>query len=84
MFAPVGVAGESLKIAPPLTISEAALHESIAVFEESVDDVLRPYTILERSAKNTVVNTWWQETYTKKAQRKKILKMTVNPPPLLS
>jgi 4-aminobutyrate aminotransferase / (S)-3-amino-2-methylpropionate transaminase / 5-aminovalerate transaminase len=40
MFAPVGVAGECLKIAPPLTISEAALRESIAVFEEAVEEVL--------------------------------------------
>ena len=40
MFAPVGVAGECLKIAPPLTISEAALRESIAVFEDAVDEVL--------------------------------------------
>jgi 4-aminobutyrate aminotransferase / (S)-3-amino-2-methylpropionate transaminase / 5-aminovalerate transaminase len=40
MFAPVGVAGECLKIAPPLTISEPALRESIAVFEEAVDHVL--------------------------------------------
>ncbi|MDD5482898.1 MAG: aminotransferase class III-fold pyridoxal phosphate-dependent enzyme [Kiritimatiellae bacterium] len=40
MFAPVGVAGECLKIAPPLTISEDALRESIAVFEEAVDSVL--------------------------------------------
>ena len=42
MFAPVGVAGECLKVAPPLTISEAALRESIAVFEEAVDEVLSP------------------------------------------
>jgi 4-aminobutyrate aminotransferase / (S)-3-amino-2-methylpropionate transaminase / 5-aminovalerate transaminase len=40
MFAPVGVAGECLKVAPPLTISEPALRESIAVFEEAVDEVL--------------------------------------------
>ena len=40
MFAPVGVAGECLKVAPPLTISEAALRESLAVFEEAVDEVL--------------------------------------------
>jgi 4-aminobutyrate aminotransferase-like enzyme len=40
MFAPVGIAGECLKVAPPLTISEAALRESIAVFEEAVDEVL--------------------------------------------
>ncbi|MHB1191230.1 MAG: aspartate aminotransferase family protein [Armatimonadota bacterium] len=40
MFAPVGIAGECLKIAPPLTITEEALRESIAVFEEAVDEVL--------------------------------------------
>jgi 4-aminobutyrate aminotransferase-like enzyme len=44
MFAPVGVAGECLKIAPPLTISDAALRESIAVFEEAVDECLHPRT----------------------------------------
>jgi 4-aminobutyrate aminotransferase-like enzyme len=41
MFAPVGIAGECLKVAPPLTISEAALRESIDVFEEAVEEVLR-------------------------------------------
>ena len=40
MFAPVGVAGECLKICPPLTISEDALRESISVFEEAIDEVL--------------------------------------------
>jgi 4-aminobutyrate aminotransferase-like enzyme len=40
MFAPVGVGGECLKVAPPLTISAAALRESIAVFEEAVDEVM--------------------------------------------
>ena len=40
MFAPVGIAGECLKIAPPLTIKEDALRESIAVFEEAIDSVL--------------------------------------------
>lgn len=40
MFAPVGIGGECLKIAPPLTINEEALRESIAVFEEAVDEVL--------------------------------------------
>lgn len=40
MFAPVGVGGECLKIAPPLTISAAALRESVAVFEEAVDEVM--------------------------------------------
>jgi len=36
MFAPVGVAGECVKIAPPLTIPEDALRESLDVFEEAV------------------------------------------------
>ncbi|MBT3294502.1 MAG: aminotransferase class III-fold pyridoxal phosphate-dependent enzyme [Verrucomicrobia bacterium] len=40
MFAPVGIGGECLKIAPPLVIEEAALRESIAVFEEAIDEVL--------------------------------------------
>jgi 4-aminobutyrate aminotransferase-like enzyme len=40
MFAPVGGSGECLKIAPPLTIAEDALLESLQVFEEAVDDVL--------------------------------------------
>lgn len=40
MFAPVGLAGECLKIAPPLTITEEALRESLKVFEEAIDEVL--------------------------------------------
>jgi 4-aminobutyrate aminotransferase/(S)-3-amino-2-methylpropionate transaminase len=40
MFAPVGIGGECLKIAPPLTIEKEALLESIEVFEEAVDEVL--------------------------------------------
>ena len=40
MFAPVGVAGECLKIAPPLVINEEALRESIQVLEEACDEVL--------------------------------------------
>lgn len=40
MFAPVGIAGECLKIAPPLIISEEALRESIQVFEEACDEIL--------------------------------------------
>ena len=40
MFAPVGIAGECLKIAPPLTISEEALRESIGVFAEACREVL--------------------------------------------
>jgi 4-aminobutyrate aminotransferase / (S)-3-amino-2-methylpropionate transaminase / 5-aminovalerate transaminase len=42
MFAPVGVAGECLKIAPPLTISREALRESLEVFAVAVDEVLAP------------------------------------------
>jgi 4-aminobutyrate aminotransferase-like enzyme len=40
MFAPVGIGGECLKIAPPLTITEEALRESLQVFEEACDEVL--------------------------------------------
>lgn len=40
MFAPVGIGGECLKIAPPLTITKDALVEAIKVFEEAVDEVL--------------------------------------------
>jgi 4-aminobutyrate aminotransferase-like enzyme len=40
MFAPVGIGGECLKIAPPLSITTPALLESIQVFEEAIDDVL--------------------------------------------
>jgi 4-aminobutyrate aminotransferase/(S)-3-amino-2-methylpropionate transaminase len=40
MFAPVGIAGECLKIAPPLTIAQDALVESAQAFEEAVDEVL--------------------------------------------
>ena len=40
MFAPVGIAGECLKISPPLVIPEEALRESIGVFEEACDQVL--------------------------------------------
>jgi 4-aminobutyrate aminotransferase-like enzyme len=40
MFAPVGVAGECVKIAPPLVINEEALQEGIGVLEEACDEVL--------------------------------------------
>ncbi|MGA2632500.1 MAG: aspartate aminotransferase family protein [Terriglobia bacterium] len=40
MFAPVGAGGECIKIAPPLTITEDALRESIQVLEEALDEVL--------------------------------------------
>jgi len=41
MFAPVGIAGECIKIAPPLIITEEALREGIAVLTEACDEVLR-------------------------------------------
>jgi 4-aminobutyrate aminotransferase-like enzyme len=41
MFAPVGIGGECVKIAPPLSIEEEALRESVAVFEEAVHAVLK-------------------------------------------
>ena len=40
MFAPVGSSGECVKIAPPLCITEDALRESIAVFDETVAEVI--------------------------------------------
>ncbi len=40
MFAPVGIAGECLKIAPPLVITKEALREGIEVFEQACDEVL--------------------------------------------
>ncbi|MBD3308155.1 aminotransferase class III-fold pyridoxal phosphate-dependent enzyme [candidate division KSB3 bacterium] len=40
MFAPVGVGGECIKIAPPLTIPEDALLESVAVLAEACDEIL--------------------------------------------
>lgn len=40
MFAPVGVAGECLKICPPLVISKKALLEGIEVLEKACDEIL--------------------------------------------
>ena len=40
MFAPVGIAGECVKIAPPLNITEDALREGLLVLEEACDEVL--------------------------------------------
>ncbi|MCX7028835.1 MAG: aspartate aminotransferase family protein [Spirochaetes bacterium] len=40
MFAPVGVAGECIKIAPPLDTSREALDEGLAVLGEAIDEVL--------------------------------------------
>ncbi len=40
MFAPVGYAGASVKVSPPLVIGEEALRESISVLEEAIATVL--------------------------------------------
>jgi 4-aminobutyrate aminotransferase-like enzyme len=41
MFAPVGVAGECIKIAPALDISREALEEGLATLGEAMDEALR-------------------------------------------
>jgi len=40
-FAPVGAWGQTLKIAPPLTISEPAVREGLSVLEEAITEVLK-------------------------------------------
>jgi len=41
MFAPVGYAGASVKISPPLMITEDAIRESISVLEEAVQEAVQ-------------------------------------------
>ncbi len=41
-FAPVGAWGQTVKIAPPLTIGEEALREGSAVLAETVEEALQP------------------------------------------
>ncbi|MBN3034677.1 MAG: aminotransferase class III-fold pyridoxal phosphate-dependent enzyme [Bacteroidales bacterium] len=40
MFAPVGIAGECLKISPPLVITKEALIEGLHTLEEACDEIL--------------------------------------------
>ena len=40
-FAPVGAWGQTVKIAPPLTISEDAVQEGLAVLAEAIDEAVR-------------------------------------------
>jgi len=40
LFAPAGVGGECIKIAPPLVTTEEALREGIATLEEACDEVV--------------------------------------------
>jgi 4-aminobutyrate aminotransferase-like enzyme len=43
LFSPVGYNGSTVKIAPPLCITEEALLESLAAFEEAVtESLVRP------------------------------------------
>jgi 4-aminobutyrate aminotransferase / (S)-3-amino-2-methylpropionate transaminase / 5-aminovalerate transaminase len=39
LFAPVGAWGQTVKIAPPLTITEEALREGLAVLAQSIDQL---------------------------------------------
>ena len=39
-FAPVGAWGQTVKISPPLTITQAAVEEGLAVLSESVDEAV--------------------------------------------
>ncbi len=41
MFAPVGIGGGCVKIAPPLCINEEALKEGCGVIREAIVEVLR-------------------------------------------
>ena len=40
LFAPVGYAGASVKISPPLVIEEDAIREGIGVLEEAMEEVI--------------------------------------------
>jgi 4-aminobutyrate aminotransferase/diaminobutyrate-pyruvate transaminase/4-aminobutyrate aminotransferase/(S)-3-amino-2-methylpropionate transaminase len=40
LFAPVGYAGASVKISPPLVIEEDAIREGVAVLEEAMQEVI--------------------------------------------
>jgi 4-aminobutyrate aminotransferase-like enzyme len=39
-FSPVGAWGQTVKIAPPLTITEGAVREGLAVLGEAVDEAV--------------------------------------------
>ncbi len=40
LFAPVGYAGASVKISPPLVIEEDAIHEGVGVLEQAIEEVI--------------------------------------------
>jgi 4-aminobutyrate aminotransferase/(S)-3-amino-2-methylpropionate transaminase len=41
MFAPVGYGGASVKISPPLVITEEALREGVSVCEEAIQEAIQ-------------------------------------------
>jgi 4-aminobutyrate aminotransferase/(S)-3-amino-2-methylpropionate transaminase len=45
MFAPVGFGGATVKISPPLVITEEAMNESLDVLEEAFAEALRPSAV---------------------------------------
>lgn len=45
MFSPVGAWGQTVKIAPPLTISREALEEGIAVLAQATDEAAREFNL---------------------------------------
>jgi 4-aminobutyrate aminotransferase-like enzyme len=40
LFAPVGFGGGTVKIAPPLTITEAAIRDGLVAFREAIEDAV--------------------------------------------
>ena len=40
LFAPVGAWGQTVKIAPPLTVGQAPLEEGLAVLSEATDEAV--------------------------------------------
>ena len=45
LFAPVGAWGQTVKIAPPLSVTLEALQEGIAVLEASTDDAIKELSV---------------------------------------
>jgi len=41
LFSPVGYAGASVKLAPPLIITEEALHDGVSALEKAIEEVLQ-------------------------------------------
>src|ERR1051326_2524305 len=52
-FSPVGAWGQTVKIAPPLTITEEALREGLAVLAEAIDEVAKSAKTQSPNSKKT-------------------------------